>query len=334
MSKSFCRLKLAGIGLVALVLWAGPGYTEVVSFQQGANNAFVAGYAGTEDNQILGADPCCTGFEDANVGGRNATQVGNASGASTRRTLIRFTGLEVMAGEFASIDAAMIVLRKANGATGGGTDDIEMVAIDDANADWVEGNGNYAPASVDGSSSWYSKAHPTAWVGGDGGGALGATQHTIFAVSANDAPNTNYEFDVDPTLVEQWINGGTNAGMLVKEVNEFDGVGSGTDLQIEWYSSEHGVAGDIPNRPRLEITYTAVVPADPANIVGLSVTGSDAVIEWEGQAGVSYQVDRSTNLVAGFDEVLATSIPGVPPSNSYTDTVSGVEHANYRVTTE
>jgi hypothetical protein len=334
MSKSFHGLQRTCFCFICLLLLPWTTSAEVVSFQQGGNNIFVAGYSGTDDAQILGADPCCSGFEDANIGGKNATQIGNASGASTRRTLIRFTGLNVMAGQFSSIDSAKIVLRKANGPTGGGTDDIEMVAVDDMNADWVEGAQILFPASIDGSCSWNSKADPTAWVGGAGGGTIGATQDTIVAVSGNDAPNTNYEFDIDPALVEQWINGGTNGGMLIKEVNEFDGAGSGTDLQIEWYAAEFGTIGDVPNRPRLEITYSVAAPADPANIVGLDVTGSEAVITWESEGGANYQVSRATNLLNGFDEALATSVPGTPPSNSYTDTVTGVESANYRIETE
>jgi hypothetical protein len=262
MYNSLSKRAIVCLGFLSLALLAQSVPADVVSFQDGTDNIFVTGYAGTEDNQMLGAVPCCSGFEDSNMGSRNALQIGNASAGSTRRSIIRFTGLSVMSGAYASIDSARIVLWKVNGNTGGPTDGMQMYAIDNANADWVEGGGNFTPASDDGSSSWNSKAHPTAWVGGAGGGTLGALQDTLAGVSGSDAPNTLYSFDLDPALVDQWITG-INAGVLVKDENDFDA----NHLQIEVGSAEFG---DSFARPRLEITYT--VP-EPASLVLLSLGG-------------------------------------------------------------
>jgi hypothetical protein len=229
---------------------------DVVSFQEGANNTFIAGYAATDDNQLM--DPG-TGFGNANIGGRNAIQVGDASSITTRRAILRFGNLGVMSGAFSSIDSARIVLTKVNGPTGGGTDGMEMYAISDTNAGWVEGTGQFVVQA--GSSSWDFTADPAPWIGGGGGGALGPLQDTLPGVSGNDAGGTIYSFDLDPALVTQWINGGTNAGVVIKELLELDGAGSGTDLQIELGASEFG---DLADRPRLEITYTPdTIPSTP-----------------------------------------------------------------------
>ena len=221
------------------------------------------GYAGTEDNQIL--DPG-TGFDDANVGGRNTFQLGNASPASTRRCLLRFD-VSSLAGRFTSIDSATITLKKSNLPAGSGTDDAEMYAIADNNADWVEGTGQFVVQN--GSSSWNSKQHPTAWIGGGGGGALGALQDTIANVSGNDAANTFYVFDLAPSLVDHWVTI-ANAGVVIKEGAEIDGAGSGTDLQIEFYAAEFGAIADAPVRPKLTVTYTIIPEPATLSLLGLA----------------------------------------------------------------
>ena len=263
MYKSLGRTATVCLGFVSLALLAQPAPAVVVDFQQGLDNIFVAGYAGTEDNQIM--DPG-TGFQDSNIGGRNTIQIGNASSITTRRSILRFTGLDVMAGSYSSIDAARIVLRKANAPAGIGTDGMEMYAISDINADWVEGNSQFVVTA--GESSWNSKAHPTPWIGGGGGGTLGSLQDTLPGVSGNDPVNTFYSFDLDPALVNQWITG-VNAGVVIKELLEIDGAGSGTDLQIEMYSSEFGTIADAPVRPRLEITYTVIPEPASVGLLGL-----------------------------------------------------------------
>ena len=261
MYNSLRKTSIVCLGFVSVGLLAQPVSANLVTFQEGGNNIFVAGYAGTDDNQIM--DPG-TGFQDANIGGRNAIQVGNASSITTRRSILRFGGLGVMAGSYASIDAARIILTKVNGPTGGGTDGMEMYAISDNNADWVEGVSQFVVTA--GESSWNSKAHGTSlWIGGGGGGTLGALQDTLLGVSGNDAANTLYSFDLDPALVNQWITG-VNAGVVIKELLEIDGAGSGTDLQIELGSAEFGGQGD---RPLLEITYTVIPEPATLGLFGL-----------------------------------------------------------------
>jgi len=249
MTAQIKHLAVAGIASLIMVTATHSAPAATAIFQDGLN-----GYAGTEDNQLL--DPG-TGFHNANVGGRNTFQLGNGSPITTRRTILRFD-ITSLTGRYISIDSATITLKKSNSPAGPGTDDAEMYAIADDNADWVEGNSIFVETA--GESSWNSKRHGEAlWIGEAGGGTLGALQDTLVGVSSNDPVNTLYTFDLEPALVEQWITG-VNAGVLMKEGIELDDFGSGTELQIDWYSSEFGdLVADAPQHPRLEITYTAPV---------------------------------------------------------------------------
>ena len=254
------NLTVLGIATLILASTAASVSGVSVSFQEG-----IGGYAGTDDNQML--DPG-TGFQNDNIGARNAIQLGNASSITTRRSILRFD-VSSLAGLYSSIDSATITLRKANGPTGGGTDSADMYAMIDANAGWVEGVGNFAPAANDGSSSWVSSADPTAWVGGGGGGTLGALQTSLPGVSGNDPANTFYVFTLDTSLVDHWITT-ANAGVVIKEGAEIDGAGSGTDLQIEFYSAQFGALADAPVRPKLTINYTEIPEPTTVGLLGLA----------------------------------------------------------------
>lgn len=255
-------------------------------FQNGLND-----YAGTEDNQIL--DPG-TGFDNANVGGRNTFQLGNGSPVSTRRLLLRFD-VSSLAGKFTSIDSATITLKKANGPAGSGIDDAEMYAIADNNADWVEGNSMFVVTN--GQSSWNSKKHNVEgglWIGDQpsdpftsgGGGALGALQDTLVGVSSNDPVNTLYTWDLDPALVTQWVNG-INAGVLFKEAIENDGIGTGTELQLDFYSSEYGnFFADAPQHPKLEVHFTPLTLAGDFDESG--TVDIDDYTVWKSGFGIVY----------------------------------------------
>ena len=54
------------------------------------------------------------------------------------------------------------------------------------------------------------------------------------------------------------------------------------------------------------------------------------VIQWSSVTGKLYEVRRYTNLTGGFT-VQATNLPGNPPVNGFTDTVTGVEFYIYGV---
>src|ERR1700752_5137839 len=104
-------LRAIGFGLV-VVVFAPSAQAASITFQQDVPNTFYpGGYTATGDNQILGYG----GFEGANVGARNTVQLGTGSPGQGRRVIVRFDGLAPMAGTYASIDSAQIVLRKASG---------------------------------------------------------------------------------------------------------------------------------------------------------------------------------------------------------------------------
>ena len=286
-------------GTVSLIMVAATHKAAAVAtavFQDGLN-----GYAGTEDNQIL--DPG-TGFDDANVGGRNAMQLGNGSPSSTRRSILRFD-VSSLASLSTGVVSAKITLKKVNAAAGPGTDDAEMWAIADNNADWVEGTSIFVVTP--GESSWNSKQHGTStWIGdqpGDpftsgGGGLLGPLQDTIVGVSSNDLPNTLYTWNLDPTLVDQWITG-INAGVLIKEANELDGNGSGTELQIEFGSKEFGdPILDAPQHPKLEITFNPVALTGDFDS-DLDVDGAD-FLEWQRLFNIVYDADDLTDWQTNY----------------------------------
>ena len=58
--------------------------------------------------------------------------------------------------------------------------------------------------------------------------------------------------------------------MVIKEVNEIDGAGSGTELQIGWYSSEFGALAEASVRPKLEITFTPIPEPSALVLMGLA----------------------------------------------------------------
>ena len=302
------RIKLLiVVGIVSLIMVVATQKASAAAtavFQDGLN-----GYAGTEDNQIL--DPG-TGFQDDNVGGRNAMQLGNASPTTTRRSILRFD-VSSLASLSTGVVSAKITLKKVNAAAGPGTDDAEMYAIADNNADWVEGNSQFAVTA--GESSWNSKQHGTStWIGGGGGGTLGALQDTIVGVSSNDLPNTLYTWDLDPALVDQWITG-VNGGVLIKEANEFDGLGSGTELQIEFGSSEFGdPINDAPQHPKLEITFNPVAFTGDFDS-DLDVDGAD-FLEWQRLFNIVYNADDLTDWQSNYGSDLNPLTAGVAAGTS------------------
>jgi hypothetical protein len=50
------------------------------------------------------------------------------------------------------------------------------------------------------------------------------------------------------------------------------------------------------------------------------ITGSKISVRWVGLAGQTYALERSTNLLEGFTQVVRDNIAGTPPSNTVTDT--------------
>ncbi len=260
--------KLLMVYMVSLLLVSGVQTVsaETVIFQDGTTNVFVTEYAGTHDNQLIGYG----GFETANVGGRNTFQTGTGNPLGIRRPIVRFTGLDVMVGGYTSIDSAKIVLEKATLPDWfvGPITNMDMHAITDANAGWIEGIGVFAPA-LPGESAWDFHDYVddgtdinNGWAAGPGpfedGDMVGDGLTPLDTVQAGGEQDlyTLYEFDIPTALVEQWITGGPNAGVIVKIRDEVN-VGAA----IQMHTSEFGdFVADAIRHPLLEITYTSSTP--------------------------------------------------------------------------
>jgi hypothetical protein len=69
-------------------------------------------------------------------------------------------------------------------------------------------------------------------------------------------------------------------------------------------------------------------PADPASNLRLNLqasVGSPApVITWPSVAGKTYRLERSTNLLTGFNSIVRTNILATPPLNTETDFAAGI----------
>jgi hypothetical protein len=84
---------------------------------------------------------------------------------------------------------------------------------------------------------------------GDGLTPLGTVQ-----AGAEQELYTEYSFDIPVALVEQWITGGPNAGVILK-IRDEENVGAA----VQMHTSEFGdFVADAARHPLLEITYTAL----------------------------------------------------------------------------
>jgi hypothetical protein len=243
-------------GVIVAALTGQRAAAATVSFAEGITNAFVTNYSGTHDTMVVNTPD----WEDTNTGGRTSVQAGTgyAGGASAqrRRILLRFDNLNVMAGQYASIDSAKVVWKKLAVSGGGSSADVDMFLIHTNNVGWVEGTGSFTPAQP-GEATWNNRAHPsTPWAGSPGLEGAGdifnpSSPTDTVNMAFYDPIDTGYEFDLLPGTVNAWINGTfPNAGLLFKQ----------SDDQIpaihELYSSEYNGTNAVNLRPRLVIEYT------------------------------------------------------------------------------
>ena len=65
--------------------------------------------------------------------------------------------------------------------------------------------------------------------------------------------------------------------------------------------------------------------SDPfeTEMVSIDLSGSSGVFQWTSATNLTYRLVRSTNLLNGFTENVVTQIPGTPPYNLLTNTLSG-----------
>jgi hypothetical protein len=247
--RNFTRIFVYGLS-VLLLLPGLAGADGTIVFREGFN-----GYAGTHDNQ-LDNDPCCGGGGDTNYGGIDEVNLRNWP-THQQHYVLKFTNLDVLAGT--TVDQARIDLRSPQ-VVGSGSFDVEIFQIADENADWIEGDGVTFGAAAAGTSTFNNRIHPsTAWTGapgaiGDpniGGAAIFLDSFTVSPLQDND---TIYSINLPNALVQQWIDGGVNAGLVL--VPEFD---AGAFQRLKFRVSESGPPG-WERRPELIVDFIGDIP--------------------------------------------------------------------------
>ncbi|MFH0909293.1 MAG: thrombospondin type 3 repeat-containing protein [bacterium] len=101
----------------------------------------------------------------------------------------------------------------------------------------------------------------------------------------------------------EWRFSGSMTGITATADDDGDGYGNWEEYR----------AGTDPTNSR---SFLGLQSGDTAS----SSTG--IVVRWSSVAGKHYRIERSTNLVAGFDVLVRTNILAVPPMNTETDTTA------------
>lgn len=81
------------------------------------------------------------------------------------------------------------------------------------------------------------------------------------------------------------------------------------------------------------VTVSDVMEPPPVILELAITTNGEAVISWSSLPNHLYTVHYSTNLLTGFS-VLESNVPATPILNTYTDTVFGVGHKLWKLSTE
>lgn len=245
------RVKMViGTLVIGASLAGVESHAATIVFQEGLN-----GYVGTEDNAISSSSP------DNNRGADSTLEVSPGVDG-----LLKFKGLDVLKGQYLSIDSVTLTLTQKEFATRNRPDPgfvVEVWQISDANAAWTEGTLTNTTAN-DGEATWNSLAHnQTPWAGGPGlrgPGGLGVLMGSVTLVPSLTAVY-NIDLSSAVAVIEGWINGGfNNAGMLLTSSEN-----PGGDWW-PWQSREYSVVED---RPKLTIMYTPI--PEPASLVMLGV---------------------------------------------------------------
>jgi hypothetical protein len=179
------------------------------------------------------------------------------NGSNTVHTLVKFEDLSLPAGAVV-IDA--YVRMTVGGGVGVAT--VSSYIIADNNAGWSEGTQVATPAAA-GDSTWNSMAHATPWNGGAGalgGATLTASQNVD---SAWFSGNTEIWNLVPNATAQSWIDGGTNAGMLIAVAESSN--------YIKWRTSETyaGIPSVYDRRPELYVEYNIIPEPMTMSLLGL-----------------------------------------------------------------
>ena len=262
------RVVMAGV--CALAIAGGMASGDVIVYQDGATNAFVAApYEGAQDNLLAGSNK----RHDDNLGAYASAGVGNIGWGTYDppiREIIRFD-LTSFAGRYASINSVKLTLTLSKAAK---SETVTVHQILAANSDWVEGAGT-GSTSAAGESCWWYKAWPDVeWAGGvDSGCGVAGVDYDSTAVASHtwvaaEVDGTALELtlagDVN-AMVDQWSGAqADNAGLILRTTTEDD-----QTLHLTWKASEFTT--DPAMRPMLTIDYEPI--PEPASAMLMLLGG-------------------------------------------------------------
>lgn len=209
----------------------GLGAPVTVSFQNGV--APSAAYAGTNDTSLKQASAT------TNFGSQTTLYVDGDDGSGVDlSTLISWSLSGIPAGSV--VQSASISVRITNATA----NTYEIYAVSRA---WAESQ-----------ATWQNATSASAWAtaGAMGGTDRGAVIGTITGSTGNKTVTLN---GAGVSLVQSWVDGGTNAGVIIANATNTDG--------LDLASSEHAT---LAYRPKLTITYA---PPDSGGTGGASGSG-------------------------------------------------------------
>jgi hypothetical protein len=244
------KTMMIGIMVIAFSFFATGALAETLVLQNGLDS-----YTGTDDTMLnwYNAEQ-----GNDNFGAYPYNLVGNGYTTDPVNTLLRFSGLDVLQGEYTVITSATLTLTQKTTNSPAANISGKVFQISDANAGWVEGTKSDADASTGESCGYYkaydatTPANSTPWTGGYGmegtggttGGAMGS-----FTIFEDQSAGTTYEIPLSTAVIEHWIED-TNAGMLIK-----DSPRAGGSPDYEYCGFETSESATASYRPKLTINY-------------------------------------------------------------------------------
>jgi hypothetical protein len=254
---------------------------------------------GAADDNLIWNGPY---YEVRNYGSLERMIIGKNAADWPYRGLMRFD-LEPLRAAYNVLTGAELTLTVTSvGRINAGLGNLEfkLFLLDDSNAGWVEGSGDDRP-SLPGESCWEYLSYPdTSWVGGKGIGnstdsaGISNLLASVMIDTSTVVVGQKIVLQLDsPTalaILERWINGGINAGLLLTT----DETAAGQNA-LEVASSENS---DPAKHPELKINYTAdVTTFEPAGDNFMYNGGAD-LRNWNWGAWTTPQLAIGLNSAA------------------------------------